>query len=122
MHELRDLRDKLCEELEKYAKKDITVTNLEYIDKLAHATKNIDKILEASDYSSMTPRASRGILEPHRGMYDDGVSMTVRRDARGRYASDGDMLSELHEIRKNAPDEHTRMELDRFIQKMETMR
>ena len=53
--------------------------------------------------------------------------MNARRDARGRYSgrSDGysmdtsDMIDELHELMQKAPDERTRMEFQRFIQKME---
>lgn len=121
MHELYELKTKLCDELEKYAKKDVTSQNLEYIDKLAHAIKNIDKILEASDYSGSYARAYTGNLGGYRGMHDGGMSYANRnRDAMGRYSSDS-MLAELRELRKSAPDDRTRMEFDRFIQKMETM-
>ena len=122
MHELYELKTKLCDELEKYAKKDVTSQNLEYIDKLAHAIKNIDKILDASDYSGSYTRAYRGNLDAYRGMHDGGMSYANRnRDAMGRYSSTDSMLAELRELRKSAPDDRTRMEFDRFIQKMETM-
>ena len=132
MHELMELKDKLCEELEKYAKKDMTASNLEYIDKLAHAAKNVDKLLEASTYSEMRGGYSRGNLAANRGMsydgtmYHDGMSYArgrgadAQRDARGRYSS-GSMLDELRHLREDAPTEQARQEFDRFIRKMETM-
>lgn len=127
MHELYELKDKLCKELEKYAGKEITVSSLEYVDKLAHAIKNIDKILETSDseYSGRMypmPYYSRDGHMMHDGMsYARGRTGNVRRDAMGRYSSASAMVDELRELREDAPDERTRMEFDRFIKKMETM-
>jgi hypothetical protein len=44
----------------------------------------------------------------------------------GRYSSDGysghgDMVDQLREMMQDAPDERTRMELQKFVQKMEQM-
>lgn len=48
MHELMKLKEMLCEELEKYgAKGELTSGSLEVVDKLAHAIKNLCKIIEA---------------------------------------------------------------------------
>lgn len=53
MHKLEMLKETLCEELEKVAKKDqVNQSDLEIIFKLASSIKNIDKILEASSYGS----------------------------------------------------------------------
>ena len=49
MHELYELKEKLCEELEKYGGQELTAGTLEVVDKLAHAIKNIDKIIEAKE-------------------------------------------------------------------------
>ena len=103
MHELHTLKEKLCAELEKYSSKELTASALDYVDKLAHAIKNIDKIIEGGEYS---------------GTY---AMRVPRRDAMGRYSAGSSMIEELREIRRNAPDDRSRMELDRFIQKMETM-
>ena len=46
MTELYELRDKLCRELKKYNSEEVTTNSLEVVDKLAHAIKNIDKIIE----------------------------------------------------------------------------
>jgi hypothetical protein len=44
----------------------------------------------------------------------------------GRYSSDGysrdgEMISELHRLMEDAPDERTRQEFQRFITKIESM-
>lgn len=46
MGKLQHLRENLCEELEKVAKKEEMTTNdLEIIDKLTHSIKNLDKVM-----------------------------------------------------------------------------
>ena len=118
MERLYELRDTLCDELNEYANKGkIGASDLEAVDKLTHTIKNLDKIIEKHED----------------GEYSGRYSMARKRDSRGRYASemrpaysrrDGysyDMVSELHSLRDNAPDERTRMEFDKFIKKMEMM-
>lgn len=46
MQKLYELKDKLCKELESYASENISSSTLKDIDMLAHATKNICKIIE----------------------------------------------------------------------------
>lgn len=70
MHELYELKEKLCKELEEYGgKEDMTAGSLEVIDKLAHAIKNIDKIIEMYDEGEYSNAGGsyRG------GSYDDGM-------------------------------------------------
>lgn len=140
MHELYELKEKLCDELTKYGKKDITASTLEYVDKLAHAAKNVAKLLEEDEeYSGRGGYSNRGSYA--RGgnmMYDGNMSyeggggsfargdgrgrgINARRDSMGRYSSADSMVSELRELKERAPDERTRMEFDRFIQRMESM-
>lgn len=48
MHNLYKLKDMLCAELEEYGQKgELTGGSLDVVDKLAHAIKNLDKIIEA---------------------------------------------------------------------------
>ena len=50
MHKLYELKEMLCKELEEYGTKEkLDVGGLEIVDKLSHAIKNIDKIIEKYD-------------------------------------------------------------------------
>lgn len=60
--------------------------------------------------------------------YARGRGRNAKRDAMGRYSSRGgysmagdDMIAELRDLMQDAPDEQTRMEFQRFIQKIEQM-
>lgn len=106
MHELYELKEKLCDELKDYGTKEVTASNLEVIDKLAHATKNIDKIIEAYEGDGYSGRmypdgmggSYRGYSREGRGYSREGGysnargRMNVQRDSRGRYSgADGDV-------------------------------
>ena len=138
MHKLEELKEMLCEELEEYGSKEkLDMGGLEIVDKLAHAIKNIDKIME-SDYSE--GRSYRGSYRgnygegSYRGNYGEGSyrgnygeesfrsyargrGRNARRDSMGRYAS-ADMRMEIERLMDEAPDEETRMKLERFMQSM----
>lgn len=83
MHQLYKLKDRLCEELGAFADRDISSSNLEMIDKLAHATKNIGKVIEMKDEEEYSNRMSYG------NSYARGRGRNAKRDSMGRYASDG---------------------------------
>lgn len=60
--------------------------------------------------------------------YARGRGRNARRDSMGRYSSEGgysmaaeDMVMELRELMEDAPDDRTRQEFQRFIQKIEQM-
>ena len=62
MHAVYELKEKLCDELEEYGKKDkLDVGALDIVDKLAHTIKNLDKIIEvlANHLERMHPRSRR---------------------------------------------------------------
>lgn len=131
MHKLYDLKDMLCEELEEYADKGkLDMGGLEIVDKLAHAIKNIDKIIDKEDGYSERRYSERGMYEGnYRGSYGDsygrdgystrrGRGRNARRDSMGRYSSAGDMRMEIERLMDEAPDEETRMKLERFMQSM----
>ena len=136
MHELYELKDKLMNTLEDYSKKEMTASNLEIVDKLSHTIKNLCKIIEDaedSSYSEMGGSYARGGRYSRERMggrysrygmsYADGRGRGTQanRDSMDRYSSNGSMISELRELMEDAPDEKTRMELERFIRKMESM-
>ena len=54
--------------------------------------------------------------------YARGRGRNAKRDSMGRYSSKNDMLiEELHDLMEDAPDDRTKMEFKKFIQKMESM-
>lgn len=62
------------------------------------------------------------------GSYARGRGRNAKRDAMGRYSSEGgysmagdEMIDELRDLMQDAPDEQTRMEFQRFIQRIEQM-
>lgn len=70
----------------------------------------------------------------YRGSYDGGMSYargrgrTARRDSRGRYSSEygysraaEDMASQLRDMMDDAPDEQSRMDIERLAKRMEQM-
>lgn len=119
MHELYELKEKLCEELKEYGNKDLSAGSLDVVDKLAHTIKNLDKIIEESDEKGYS---GRRYSRENRMSYARGDG---RRDSRGRYARDysydESMIEELRELMEDAPDEKTKMEFKKFIRKMESM-
>lgn len=90
MHELYELKDRLCDELKEYGTKELSAGSLDTVDKLAHAIKNLDKIIESYED------------EGYSGEYRDGMSYArgrgryAKRDSMGRYSSrysrDGEMM------------------------------
>lgn len=130
MHELHELKEKLCQELEEYNSKEMTAGSLEVIDKLAHTIKNLGKIIEM--YEESEGYSSRGGM-PYEGGYGGG-SYARGRGGRGRtganqygpyvrggYSRNDGMIAELRELMMEAPDERSKKEFQRFISKMESM-
>lgn len=116
MHELYELKDKLCKELEEYGSKQLDAGSLEVVDKLSHAIKNLNKIIENYDNDGYS-----NSYDDHRMSYRRN-SYARRRDSMGRYSRANDtMISELREMMQDAPDERTRKEFQTFIEKMERM-
>lgn len=115
MHKLYELKEMLCEELEQYGdRRDMTAGSLDVVDKLAHAIKNIDKIIESK--------------EGYSERYNDGYNSARNRD--GRYSRDSyrrgysreearrDFTDNLRRMMNSAPDEETRNGIMRMIDNM----
>ena len=128
MHDLYELRELLCKELKEYGKNgELNAGSLDVVDKLAHAVKNLDRIIGADEdgYSSHYPY--------YGGVYADGSprysrgSYARRRDSMGRYSRndgysrDGGMVDELRDLMEQTQDDRKRQEFQRFIQKIESM-
>ena len=143
MHELYELKEKLCRELEEYGKKDLSAGGLEVVDKLAHTVKNLDKIIEnyeESEYSgnmgNMGGSYARGGRDYRGGSYRynggmsyaSGRGRNAKRDSMGRYSSergysrDGmEMADQLRNLMEDAPDESVRRDIERLLRKVEQM-
>lgn len=142
MHELMELKEKLCKELEEYGKKDISAGTLDVVDKLSHAIKNLDKIIESYEdegYSGdmMGNRMMGGTSYARRGRggsYEGGSyarggrGRNARRDSMGRYSSErgysrdaADLADQLRDLMEDAPDETIRKDMERLLRKVEQM-
>lgn len=126
MHMLDDLKDMLCDELEEYGSKGkLDVGDLEIVDKLAHAIKNIDKIIMAKEYGlSYDGETSTRDNRPYRR--DGGRDQRYSRDSysrrRGRYsgADTKELVEDLREVMDHA-DGTMKHEFEQFIRKIEKM-
>lgn len=125
MKELYNLKEKLCDELKSYNKKEMSSASLEVMEKLSNTIKNLDKII--ANYSE--DGYSNGYNSYYnygRNSYERGRGAGAKRDSMGRYANDGysyhdDLIGELKYLMDDAPDEKTRQHFRRFIQEMESM-
>lgn len=126
MHKLYDLKEKLIKELEGYADNGkYSKDDVESIKYIASAVDHICNIVDEADgeYSG-------------RMYYDDGTGGSMRSYRRGgsyarggrgnrggnqrRYSGDG-IVDQLEELMEEAPDERTRMEMQKFISKIQNM-
>ena len=131
MHTYEDAKKMLHKELANIVNKgELSAGSLETIDKLLNAIKNAYKIemyeeYTEGEYSQADGYSLANQKRDSRGRYsrDDGYSMANRRrDSMGRYSRDSKMMvEELKELMHDAPDERTKMEFKKFIQKMEQM-
>ena len=120
MEKLYDLREMLCRELNEYGKKDkLDAGSLDAIDKLAHAIKNLDKVIEHDEDMSYSNRAYEGMSNrSYGGSYRRGMS---RRSYMNGYSAAGeDAIEELRSI-MDSSDDRTRMKLARVMHMMEQM-
>ena len=131
MHKLIDYICDELEELERKAAKDgkLSMAEVQYMDTLAHAKKNLLKAEEMSDegYSGMMYPRYYGDERSYDGerSYARGRGRNAKRDSMGRYSSRGysgdEMADELRMLMEKAPDEMTKREFRKFIDKIETM-
>lgn len=131
MHKLYELKDMLCEELEEYGSKGkLDVGSLDVVDKLAHAIKNIDKIIEAKDEYSYAnddnmsmydggSYARGGRSRVMGGSYARGRNSYAKRDAMGRYSRDNnEFMMELRELIEDAPNDRIKQKMQGIISEM----
>ena len=134
MHGIYELKEMLCKELEEYGTKgELSAGTLDIVDKLAHSIKNLDKIIESYEEDEGSYAYDDGMMyeggrsmNRRGGSYARGRGRNANRDSRGRYSSEGysrtgDMVEQLRDMMREAPDDRTRQEIQRLVTKMEQM-
>lgn len=138
MHKLYELKEKLMDELGAYSENGkFSKDDVEAIKYVASAIDHICNIVERADeeYSMAGGAYNGGSYNGgfYRGSYARGGnrggnrSYARRRDSMGRYSSTGysraedDMIEDLREMLQEAPDDRTRQEVQKLIQKLEQM-
>ena len=113
----------------------LSAGDAEYVDRLAHILKSVKGVIKMEEEAEMDDGYSERMYSrgydrgSYRGSYDGGSygrgRMNARRDSMGRYSSNdgysrgGNMVDELRELMMDAPDEQTRQEMQRLIDKMQ---
>lgn len=106
MHKAEQIREILITELDEYSDKSkLNVGALDIVDKLAHAIKNLDKIIEKDGYSGAR-RYDRYSMDNY-GMRDYGI---YSRDMQN-------VKQELREV-MNGCDERTKRKLQEIVEQM----
>ena len=147
MQKMEELREMLCEELEKITKKgELSAGSLDVVDKLTHSIKSIDTIMamEDSGYSNEsgysyargrgrnTRRDSMGRYSSRGGSYEGGSyeggsyeDGSYARGGRGgnrgysRHDAKEELAMDLKELKREAKDQETERMIDRWIKQLE---
>ena len=123
MDYMKDL-ETLCDLLsEKIAEKTRKIKNggrndgdLDTMEKLTHTLASVKKIMafmEDDGYSGYYPMDGS-----YRTMYRGSYARGPRRDSMGRY-SRNDLADKMRELMHDAPDDRTRQEMQRMVEKLE---
>lgn len=132
MHDLHELKEKLLKELEEYGgNAKFSKEDVETIKYMASAIDHICNIAEGEEegYSGRYPYWMGGAYADGGNMGGNGRSNRSMRGGRSYrrgysregYSRDGGMVEELRELMQDAPDDRTRQEFQRFIEKIEHM-
>lgn len=139
---LMHLKKMLCKELEEYGSSGnkLSAGTLDVVDKLAHACKNVCKIMESEDEMD-SGSYRRSYADGMSRMYDDGMrsyddgmsrrgSYRRRRDSMGRYSSEGgysrtsdnaelhELVDQLRAMSKDLP-QHTQRAIQEFAESVD---
>lgn len=140
MHDIMKLKEKLMDELSTYGQGEkLSTGSLDMVDKLAHAVKNLCKIVESgeeeeysrADGGSMNGGSYRGSYRMRGSYADEGGSYRRRRDSMGRYSRDDgysraeekkdelhDIVDQLRAMAKEMP-QHTQRAIQEFAESVD---
>lgn len=122
------LSDKIAEKTRKIKNSGMSDGDLETIDKLTHSLASVKKIMafmeDEEGYSGNWPDGSyRG---SYRGSYGGSYARgrNQRRDSMGRYSGErgysrNDLADKMRELMMDVPDDRTRQEIQRMVDKLE---
>lgn len=120
------LSDKIAEKTRKIKNNGMNDGDLETIDKLTHSLASVKKIMAFAEdeegYSGYYPMGG-SYRESYRGSYRGG-SYARKRDSMGRYSGErgysrNDLADKMRELMMDAPDDRTRQEIQRMVDKLE---
>jgi len=131
MKDLENLCDILSEQISdvtRKARNGISSGDLENIDKLTHSLASVKKIMafmeDDGEYSGYYPMGS-SYRESYRGSYArNGGSYARKRDSMGRYSGErgysrNALADKMRDLMMDAPDDRTRQEIQRMVEKLE---
>ena len=113
------IAEKIAEKTRKIKTGRMDDGDLETIDKLTHTMASIKKIMAFDEDGGESYRAS------YRGPYSRNMGNYARkRDSMGRYSGERgysrtDLVEKLRDLMMDAPDDRTRQEIQRMVDKME---
>lgn len=136
MDGLNRLEEMLCDELSEMGMKgSLNSSTLEKVDTMAHALKNIQKIIMYEEYSGeysgdegySGEEGYSGRRSYRRRSYDGGSydsrSYARGRDSRGRYtsraSSPDEMRKELRRMASNAPNSQIKQDIENLIESLD---
>lgn len=122
MHKMMEIRDMLCDELEKFAEHgEMNASALEMVDKLTHSIKSIDTILAMNGYSEDGRSYERGNSRRYDGGgYERGNSRRSGRSYRGYSMADHKekVIEQLEDMMQDA-DAGTKAAIKKAIHSLE---
>lgn len=130
MKYIEDLKEMLCDELDKIASKgELTAGSLDTVQKLSHSLKSVLTIMAmegyGDSYDDMSYRGSYEGRSNRRGRDSMGryTSRSYARGGRGRsrrmYSGDGDIEEQITELMNDVDDPKVRQALQKALDKME---
>lgn len=110
------LSDQISEATRK-AKNGMSSSDLETIDKLTHSLASTKKILALSEDDGYSEYDGGAYRDAYRGSY------ARKRDRMGRYSERGysrnDLADKMRDLMESAPDDRTRQDMQRLIEKLD---
>jgi hypothetical protein len=112
----------------------LSAGDVDYIDKLTHTMKSLKSVIMIAENDENGESGYYPYMGSYRSYYNGmrgGRSNAQRRDSRGRYSLESrrggysrdeariDFIEDVRDLMRDAPDEHTRMKFQRFIDEIE---